>query len=181
MKHDLVFGATVIGMTVCGAWVMYAIANDPPPARVEIKHDVETCFRPGPQNCADFVRKQISQARSRIDFAAYALTSHTIVDELNIAVRRGVIVRALVDRSAHLANELPGKVRTNCRDGLQHNKFIIIDGTSVLTGSYNWTEAAEHKNFENIVMVRGNYLANVYSSYFQDVWTAAHEGLKCSS
>jgi cardiolipin hydrolase len=36
---------------------------------------------------------------------------------------------------------------------LLHHKFAVIDGRYVVTGSYNWTESAERRNRENMVIL----------------------------
>ena len=50
---------------------------------------------------------------------------------------------------------------------LMHNKFCVIDGRDVITGSYNWTYRAAHENYENIVLTSGDYdLAYRYLAEF---------------
>lgn len=43
-----------------------------------------------------------------------------------------------------------------------HNKIIIIDRETVITGSFNFTKAAEEKNAENVLIIRDKALAKVY-------------------
>jgi len=50
---------------------------------------------------------------------------------------------------------------------LMHNKFCVLDGRDVITGSYNWTYRAAHQNYENIVLTSGDYdLAYRYLAEF---------------
>ncbi|WP_158010073.1 phospholipase D-like domain-containing protein [Hymenobacter glacialis] len=50
---------------------------------------------------------------------------------------------------------------------LMHNKFCVLDGRDVITGSYNWTYRAAHENYENIVLTSGDYdLAYRYLAEF---------------
>jgi phosphatidylserine/phosphatidylglycerophosphate/cardiolipin synthase-like enzyme len=37
---------------------------------------------------------------------------------------------------------------------IMHNKFMVIDGVTVETGSFNYTKAAEEKNAENVIILR---------------------------
>jgi phosphatidylserine/phosphatidylglycerophosphate/cardiolipin synthase-like enzyme len=52
------------------------------------------------------------------------------------------------------------------KHAIAHNKIIIIDQSSIITGSFNFTKAAEEKNAENLLVIRGDdalvkkYLAN---------------------
>lgn len=46
---------------------------------------------------------------------------------------------------------------------IAHNKIIIIDGETVITGSFNFTKAAQEKNAENVLIVRDKALAAQYT------------------
>ncbi|MHB8205269.1 MAG: phospholipase D-like domain-containing protein [Desulfomonilaceae bacterium] len=45
---------------------------------------------------------------------------------------------------------------------IAYNKIIIIDGTTVITGSFNFTKAAEVRNAENLLIIRSPELAKSY-------------------
>lgn len=53
--------------------------------------------------------------------------------------------------------------------GIMHNKFCIIDSAVVITGSYNWSDAAEYKNDENIEISTDYTLAKQYSKEFNEL------------
>jgi phosphatidylserine/phosphatidylglycerophosphate/cardiolipin synthase-like enzyme len=104
----------------------------------------------------------------------YALTSRQIVSALVNAKRRGVDVRAIVDRSqldedrsdtfavGRLASgAVPVLVDTV--SGLMHNKIMIVDGATVITGSFNYTWSAEHRNAENLLVIHDPALAAEYT------------------
>jgi phosphatidylserine/phosphatidylglycerophosphate/cardiolipin synthase-like enzyme len=73
-------------------------------------------------------------------------------------------VKAILDQSnetakyssaTFLANaEIP--VLIDDQHAIAHNKIMIIDGTTVLTGSFNFTKAAERSNAENLVILKGS-------------------------
>jgi len=46
---------------------------------------------------------------------------------------------------------------------IAHNKVMIIDGETVLTGSFNFTKAAQEKNAENLLIIRDAALAAQYT------------------
>ena len=46
---------------------------------------------------------------------------------------------------------------------IAHNKVIVIDGETVLTGSFNFTKAAQEKNAENLLIIRDPALAAQYT------------------
>jgi len=103
----------------------------------------------------------------------YSLTVQEIVTALIRAKRRGVDVRLIVDsgqlqqdrndsfRVAALASAgIPVLVDTV--PGLMHNKIMVIDSETVLTGSFNYTWGAEHWNAENLLVVHDPALAAEY-------------------
>jgi phosphatidylserine/phosphatidylglycerophosphate/cardiolipin synthase-like enzyme len=53
----------------------------------------------------------------------------------------------------------------NDNNGFMHNKVMIIDDRIVITGSYNFSEAAE-SNDENILILRSTEAAAAYTAYF---------------
>lgn len=112
---------------------------------------------------------EIAQARQQILVQAYLLTSKKIAAALIQAHRREVEVKVLVD--AHQLERveqgrIPELVATGIPVWLEslyqnaHNKLIVIDAKSahatVITGSYNFTWTAQHKNAENVLVARGN-------------------------
>jgi len=52
----------------------------------------------------------------------------------------------------------------DAKHAIAHNKIIIIDGETVLTGSFNFTKAAEEKNAENLLIIRDKAIAEKYTS-----------------
>src|SRR5690606_37283735 len=48
----------------------------------------------------------------------------------------------------------------HARSQLQHHKTIIVDERDMLTGSYNWSDTAEHSNYENAIVVEGHVRRN---------------------
>lgn len=62
-------------------------------------------------------------------------------------------------------------VRINSKYGIMHNKFLIIDGSTVETGSFNFTKAAEIKNAENLLVIRNApTIAAKYAKQWQRLW-----------
>jgi phosphatidylserine/phosphatidylglycerophosphate/cardiolipin synthase-like enzyme len=48
------------------------------------------------------------------------------------------------------------------KHAIAHNKIMIIDKATVITGSFNFTKAAEEKNAENVLIIKDKPLAKVY-------------------
>ena len=125
----------------------------------------------------------IAAAVETIEMAAYAFTNENIAKALIDAVKRGVKVSLVMDKSqtkgsqASLHDELE-KAGTAIRlisppGGIMHDKFIIVDGKKVEWGSYNYTGRAEDANFENATFLSNGNLAQRYHSDFVSIFSEA--------
>ena len=54
-----------------------------------------------------------------------------------------------------------------------HNKYAVIDGETVISGSFNWTKSAEYRNDENLVVINSKNLAKIYEENFKKLWNLA--------
>ena len=125
----------------------------------------------------------IAAAMKTIEMAAYAFTNENFAKALIDAVKRGVKVSLVMDKSqtkgsqASLHDELE-KAGTAIRlisppGGIMHDKFIIVDGKNVEWGSYNYTGRAEETNFENATFMSNGNLAQKYRSDFVTIFGQA--------
>ena len=60
-----------------------------------------------------------------------------------------------------------------------HHKYIIVDGETVASGSYNFSDNAEHNTIENVVIYSANRYPELVASFvnnFESIWTTG-EGL----
>lgn len=144
--------------------------------------DLQVGFSPaiGGASALDVVTQGIDSARHQILVAAYSFTSKPIATALVAAKKRGVDVQVVADEKANdgkysavtfLANQgVP--VRLNGRYAIMHNKFMVIDGQAVETGSFNYTRAAAEHNAENALLLRNvPDLARAYTQDFQKLWS----------
>jgi phosphatidylserine/phosphatidylglycerophosphate/cardiolipin synthase-like enzyme len=51
-----------------------------------------------------------------------------------------------------------------------HDKYMIIDGRLLVTGSYNWSASAESYNFENAIFIQGSSIIQSYEADFDKIW-----------
>ncbi len=128
---------------------------------VDSRVSVESHFSPE-EEIAKTVVKMIDGAQRSIDVAAFTFSHPDISNALIRAHQRDVRVHFLMDytqsrlttcRAPDLINA-GIEVRTRHRRGFQHNKYIVIDDAIVLTGSYNFTTAADNRNTENLLVIR---------------------------
>lgn len=124
---------------------------------------VEVFFSPG-GGATEAVVREIRAARREVLVQAYSFTSAPIAKALLDAHKRGVRVEAVLDKSQRkerytsatfLANAgIP--VLIDAKHAIAHNKIIIVDGKVLVTGSFNFTKAAEQRNAENLLVIKGN-------------------------
>lgn len=107
------------------------------------------------------VVQAIEHAQHEILMAAYSFTNKQIAKALVDAHRRGVKVRAVLDQSqrsehysaATFLAHAGVPVRIDSRHAIMHNKYLVIDGDTVETGSFNYTTAAAKHNAENALLI----------------------------
>jgi phosphatidylserine/phosphatidylglycerophosphate/cardiolipin synthase-like enzyme len=136
----------------------------------------QVCFTPGGK-CTDLVVSEIGSARQSI---LVSFTSLPILAALKAAHARSVDVAAIVDKTSarqsksgsrysaatYLANAgFPVWVDTKV--AIAHNKVMVIDGATVITGSFNFTAAAQSKNAENLLVLNDPALAAEYTANWE--------------
>jgi len=130
----------------------------------------------------DQIIRHINTSRSTIDVVVYSFTSGEIAQALAGAHKRGVKVRVIRDNSqsrdrndenAFLKyNGIEVQIRSGKGRGIMHDKFAIFDGKEAFTGSYNWTNNAEHYNWENALFTDELKVVQSYGKEFEVLWKA---------
>lgn len=130
----------------------------------------------------------INNANISLDLAIYGLNRQSIIAALIAAHTRGVTVRVVGDDEAATASYQPYyQMLTNAGipivtdtslSIIQHNKFLVVDGTTVWTGSTNWTDTGFTLNANNSVVITDTTLATVYTTEFEEMWADNFQGAK---
>jgi phosphatidylserine/phosphatidylglycerophosphate/cardiolipin synthase-like enzyme len=135
---------------------------------------IEVYFSPQ-GGCTAAIIDQISNAQKSIHVQAYSFTSRPIAKALIEANQRGVTVIAILDRSNSKAgySEAPFlqgghiSVRLDRAHAIAHDKVMIIDDATVITGSFNFTTNAEYHNAENLLIIHDTAIAEKYEQNWQ--------------
>ncbi|MFQ5850936.1 MAG: phospholipase D family protein [Candidatus Binatia bacterium] len=147
---------------------------------------VQACFSPKGR-CSNHIIRELDRAQREVLVAVYAFTSDELAWALVKVNRRGIKVRVVLDQEFDEGNEfskgafleqqgllirrVSGLSKRDQESGLMHQKFAVIDRRIVLTGSYNWTSAAENFNDENLLLFRdAGPLAEEYRKEFFRLW-----------
>jgi phosphatidylserine/phosphatidylglycerophosphate/cardiolipin synthase-like enzyme len=117
----------------------------------------------------------INGATKSIYVQAYSFTSASLGEALVAAHNRGVHVEVILDKS-----DVTGKGSVlpmlrghgiptfiDSKHAIAHNKIMIIDGITVFTGSFNFTNAAEHANAENSIRLTDARIAATYQENWE--------------
>lgn len=141
---------------------------------------IRTFFSPNGGG-TEAIASEIRHARSEVLVQAYSFSSVPIARSLLDARKRGVKVTVILDKSQRTAKYSAADFLRNSgiptyidgKHAIAHNKIMIVDRDCVITGSFNFTKAAEEKNAENILMIRGDPgLASKYLANFE--WHLKH-------
>jgi phosphatidylserine/phosphatidylglycerophosphate/cardiolipin synthase-like enzyme len=119
--------------------------------------------------------REIDHATLDVRVQAYSFTSAPIAKALVDAHKRGVSVEVILDKSQRTEKYSGATFLANSRipvyidaaHAIAHNKVIIIDRQTVITGSFNFTKAAEEWNAENLLVIRSRELAKIYAENWQ--------------
>jgi phosphatidylserine/phosphatidylglycerophosphate/cardiolipin synthase-like enzyme len=129
---------------------------------------IEYAFTPA-DDAAGLIVRTIDAARSQVLVQAFSFTHRDIADALIRAARRGLDVQIIADREQSDSMEsaamqslvdagLP--VFMDADHSAAHNKVIVLDQgaqqSALVTGSFNFTFAAQNRNAENVLVFHGN-------------------------
>ena len=143
---------------------------------------VEVGFSPD-EGAESLVLKVIRSAQKEIRLLGYSFTSVPITQALLDAKHRGVDVAMIVDHKNNVSEDRSGKarhalsalvsagvrVRTISIFAIHHDKTVIVDGQHVETGSFNFSDAAAHKNSENVLVLWNvPELAKIYLRHWEE-------------
>ena len=134
---------------------------------------VEVFFSPI-GGATDAIITEINHAKNEILIQAYSFTSAPIAKALLDAHKRGVRVEAVLDKSQRSERYTSATFLLNAgipvtiddRHAIAHNKILVIDRQILITGSFNFTKAAEERNAENLLILKGN--KPLIDQYFQN-------------
>jgi phosphatidylserine/phosphatidylglycerophosphate/cardiolipin synthase-like enzyme len=183
MTKFCIVGFVIVLIAGVSLYIVYELTasatNSPVQTGEQTRASYQACFTPG-DDCEAAIVRTIDAAAHRVHMQAYLFTDEAIARALEEAARRKLEVIVLVDKreESQRSSVVPELVEAGVRvllddhPAIAHNKTIIIDPDGphpiVETGSFNFTYSAEHRNAENVLIVRNDHrLAAAYEGYFQ--------------
>ena len=153
-------------------------ANDTNSLKSLAQAEVVGIYFTPPSDVAAAVIEVIDQGQSEVLVQAYGFTHNGIAQALVRAHTRGVKVKVLLDAKTDATNrfvtdllvsqQIP--LRLDAGHAIAHNKVIVVDGELVITGSFNFTNSAQTRNAENLLVLKSTELADSYKSNWQNHW-----------
>jgi len=141
--------------------------------------ETEVLFSPD-QSIQEALLKEIESAQSTIDLAVREITSQTLTQALVRAKGRGVRVRVITDSkqakmksskiTSLIQEGMSVKVLKGKDRGVMNHRFVIFDGKKAMTGSFDWTEASEKWNDEDILILSETEVVISFQKEFERLW-----------
>lgn len=142
---------------------------------------IETYFSPD-DGVERRIVELISGATQSIDMLAFSFTSDPIAAAILAKAQAGLAIRIVLDFDQAYSNT-GGEYQNLLDAGLDvrldgnwedmHHKVIVIDGETVITGSYNFSRSAAERNDENVLVITDAALAGAYLGEFERVYSLA--------
>lgn len=142
---------------------------------VGLAADIEIYFSPHTdgRSPTKAVVALLDNAKTEVNVLAYSFTSKPIADALCAAKKRGCKVTVIIDSDsinkytrAKQCVDAGCKVYSDANHAIAHNKVIVVDGKYTVTGSFNWSNAAEASNAENLLVIDDQKIAEKYNAAF---------------
>ncbi|CDS12839.1 hypothetical protein LRAMOSA05023 [Lichtheimia ramosa] len=135
-------------------------------------------FFPSKESFNAFI-STLHSAQKTIDICVYSMTDDDTADALILAKKRNVKIRIITDDQqaaskyadpSRLQKDHGIPYKTDNSPAYMHNKFAVIDGKTLINGSFNWSKNARFKNRENIVITNIPECIKEFEIEFERLW-----------
>ncbi len=155
-------------------------ANTPHPKIIIGGTLIETCFAPEDE-CVPQIEEVLRQAQESITFMAFSFTDDSIGKIVRDKAKAGVTVRGLFEtRGSETEFSEFGRMKRDKLDVLQdgnpytlHHKVFVVDGETVILGSFNFSANAAESNDENLLVIHNADIAQQFIAEFERNYATA--------
>jgi mitochondrial cardiolipin hydrolase len=135
------------------------------------------CFSPG-DGCLSSILGELGRTRKTADICVFTITDDRISSAIVAAHQRRVAVRIITDNDKQHdfgsdIERLRGAgiaLKVDATEHHMHHKFALLDGVTLLNGSYNWTRSAATFNEENLIVTSDSALVASFANQFEAMW-----------
>jgi phosphatidylserine/phosphatidylglycerophosphate/cardiolipin synthase-like enzyme len=144
--------------------------------------DIKNYFSPD-DGVLNAIVPLLNSAQKSIYFLAFSFTSNDLGNIVREKAATGLTIQGVMEEEQVTTNQGteydPFKqagldIRIDGNAGQMHHKVFIIDEKIVIFGSYNFSQSAETRNDENILIIYNAAIAQQFMKEFQRVWSVAH-------
>ncbi len=154
--------------------------------------EVTVQFGPGEgrERINALIASNLARAHKSVDFALFVFSAPELTEAVQNLMARGVLVRGALDpgfayRAYSASLDLWGIRRCSSvavpvlsslgvallpRGDKLHHKFALIDDDTVITGSHNWSTAADVRNDESILVIKSSTVAAYFEREFARIY-----------
>jgi mitochondrial cardiolipin hydrolase len=148
-------------------------------AAPSVQSKARACFSPG-DGCLATILGELGRARKTADICVFTITDDRITNAILAAHQRRVALRIITDNDKQHdfgsdIERLRGAgiaLRVDITEHHMHHKFALLDGATLLNGSYNWTRSAATFNEENLIVTSDPALVGSFARQFEAMWAA---------
>lgn len=134
-------------------------------------------FSPG-DDCRRKLLDLCVSARASLDISVFTISDNRLTDAIIAVHKRGIAVRIITDdqKMEDAGSDIEQlmragiAVRTDNASPHMHHKFALVDGHTLVNGSFNWTRSASDYNQENIMVSNEAKLVAAYVGEFEKLW-----------
>ena len=154
-----------VGRGVRGSWFELYFTDPADPAGLQFTGGVD-----------ERLVEAVDAARLSIHLAIYNLSLNNVREALINAHRRGVDVRLVTESDNLDGDDLQRLIEAGIpvlgdrREGIMHNKFMVIDGTEIWTGSMNYTGSGVYADNNFVIRIFSDKLSQAYEAEFAEMF-----------
>lgn len=177
-----------------------------PTSSITLQFSPTSPTRPWWDSVNGLIGKALNTATAEVNLALFVFSDQALANLLETRHQAGVTVRSLIDTGFAYRNYSEGLdmmgvtlpdaqcrleqgnrpwkqaiasvgVPTLPEGDLLHHKFAVIDNRLVITGSQNWSAAANHQNDENLLVIDNATVAAHFQREFDRLYSTASLGI----
>lgn len=130
------------------------------------------------EDCRNAIIREIKNATSELKICVFTISDDKIASAIIEAHQRDVRVTIITDndKSSDVGSDIRSffekgiHVKMDMSTNHMHHKFMVADGKTTITGSYNWTNSAARYNQENIIVTKDQAVANSFIKEYDRLW-----------
>jgi phosphatidylserine/phosphatidylglycerophosphate/cardiolipin synthase-like enzyme len=174
-----IFIVFILSSSGCNPFEDPGISNDPP-IRIYFSEPGSDLNTGRNKNIDKVAIDLIEQAEQKIEIAVYNFNHVGILKALLSAKKRGIQLRFVGDieeaNSSAYKEILKSGVEYSLGNlnGIQHNKFLLIDEIFLFTGTGNFTEQGFLYNDNNFILIKDKKIAKHYTFEFEQMFNGSY-------